>query len=361
MRMVLTALHIEGASVMRRIVAILCLLTVSSFSLTAVREAHANASCEICITRAVDYLASRFNPVLGLIYESDDPGNHWLRDEFHDFKWRYRQTYWLYSDNLFAAYALEPFRPDLTNRIMRALQRYQVPPSGLFEIVAGDTIPTIRNAVDYIVDSSSDFVIMARRHDSPIISYGLYADLICYRSLQMFLQGRIREAHRSLRQAISLWNGKGLDDWSYRLVDGYHSNQKLALLLYSSRILGLGFASYAEMERHLWGMQRADGGLASLSDSEGRPMGSSNAETTALTLLIYNNDLVHTVRSRVQSLEGSFVEFYLMSFTFLSVTAAAFLSSRKRGFFRFAENRQEKGHRIARRPEPLKEVTCKIS
>jgi len=333
--------------VVRRIAAILCLLAVSLFPLATVRDAHASSSFEIQITRAVDYLASRFNPVLNLIYESDDPGSHWLRDEFHDFKWRYRQTYWLYSDNLFAAYALEPFRPDLTNRIRRSLQRYQVPPSGLFEIVAGEMIPAIMNAVDYIVESSSDFVIMARRHDSPVISYGLYADLICYRSLQMFLQGRIHEAHRSLRQVISLWNGKGLDDWSYRVVDGFHSNQKLALLLYTSRILGLSFASHTEMERHLWGMQQADGGLASLSNREGRPMGSSNTETTALALLIYNDSLVHTVRSKAQSLGGSFVGLYVMSFTFLSVTAAAFLLSRKRGFFRFAGNRQEKGHHIA--------------
>jgi len=324
--------------VTRRTIGILLLLAVSLFPLTAVRGARANPSFEINITKAVDYLASRLNPVLDLIYESDDPGDHWLRDEFHSFKWRYRQTYWLYSDNLFAAYALEPFRPDLTNRIRRALQRYQVPPSGLFEVVAGETIPTIRNAVDYMVESSSDYVIMARRHDSPIMSYGLYADLICYRSLQIFLQGRIHEAHRSLRQAISLWNGKGLDDWSYRVVDGFHSNQKLALLLYTSKILGLRFAAYTEMERHLWSMQRADGGLASLSNGEGKAMGSSNTETTALALLIYNDALMHSVGSKVQSFRGSSLGFYVVTFTFLLVTATALLPLHKRRSFRFTRN-----------------------
>ncbi len=50
--------------------------------------------------------------------------------------------------------------------------------------------------------------------------------------------------------------GKGLGDWSYMIVDGFYNNQKLALLLYTSRVLAVNFAAFAEMERHLWGMQR---------------------------------------------------------------------------------------------------------
>jgi len=306
--------------------------------MVTVRHGHATLSFDANITGAVDYLVKRFNPALDLIYESDDPGDHWLRSEFNGFKWRYRQTYWLYSDNLFAAYALEPFQLDVASRVRRALCRYQTPPSGLFEVVIGEPIPTIRNAVNYIVDSSSDHVVMARRHDSPIISYGLYADLICYRSLQLYLQGRVYEACRSLRQAISLWNGQGLDDWSYRVVDGFHSNQKLALLLYTSKVLGLRFAAYAEMERHLWSMQQGDGGLAALSSGEGKPMGSSNTETTALTLLIYNDALIQSVRSRAQTLGSSFFCFYAVSFTFLLVTAAVFLLFCKRKSSRFAKS-----------------------
>jgi len=323
---------------MRRRIILVLLLTVSSLSMVTVRQGHASLSFEANTARAVDYLVKRFNPALDLIYESDDPGDHWLRSEFNGFKWRYRQTYWLYSDNLFAAYALEPFQLDLASRIRRALHRYQTPPSGLFEVVIGESTPTIRNAVNYIVDSSSDHVVMARRHDSPIISYGLYADLICYRSLQLFLQGRLHDARRSLRQAISLWNGLGLDDWSFRVVDGFHSNQKLALLLYTSKVLGLTFAAHSEMERHLWSMQQEDGGLAALSNGEGKPMGSSNTETTALTLMIYNDALVQSVRSRVQTPSGSYFPFYALSFTFLLATAAALFSSCKRKSYRLAKN-----------------------
>lgn len=323
---------------MVRCTATLLLFTILLVPLVTIQQAYANTSFEVNIRKAVDYLVNRFNPVLDLIYESDDMGDHWLRREFNGFKWRYHQTYWLHSDNLFAAYALEPFRLDVANMIRRALHRYQVPLSGLFEVVIGEPIPILRNAANYIVESSSDYVIMARRHDSPIISYGLYADLICYRSLQFFFQGRPHEAHCSLRQAISLWNGRGLDDWSYRVVDGFYSNQKLALLLYASKVLGLRFAAYAEMEHHLWSMQQGDGGLASLSNGEGEPMGSSNTETTALTLLIYNDALIRSVRSEVRAFDDPFLCFYALSFSFLFVTMMAFTPFPKKRSFRLPRN-----------------------
>jgi len=289
----------------------------------AIHPTSASLSFEVQVAKAVDYLVKRFNPNLGLIYESDDPGKHWLANEFNDFKWQYNQTYWLYSDNLFAGYALEPFRRDIADRIKQSLQGHRMPPSRLFEAVMGEQIPTIRNAVDYIVESSSDHIIVARRHDSPVVSYGVYADLICYRSLQLFHHGRIQEAHRSLRQAISLWNGKGLDDWSYRVVDGFHSNQKLALLLYTSKVLGLRYVAYEEMERHLWSMQKGDGGLASLSDGEGKPMGSSNTETTALALLIYNDHLIQSIQSKTRISEAPWMSFLIVSILFTFVTASA--------------------------------------
>jgi len=323
---------------MSRHVVILLLFTILILPLVTARQAHAEPPFKVNITKAVNYLINRINPALDLIYESDEAGDHWLRREFSSFNWRYHQTYWLYSDNLFAAYALEPFWSDAANRIRNALNRYQVPSSGLFEVVIGEPIPIIRNAVDYVVESSSDYVIVARKHDSPVISYGLYTDLICYRSLQLFIQGRTNEAHRSLRQAISLWNGRGLDDWSFRIVDGFYSNQKLALLLYTSEVVGLKFAAYTEMERHLWSMQLGDGGLASLSNSEGKPMGSSNTETTALALLIYNEALIRSVRSRVQAFEESFLGFYAVSLIFLLVTAASLLPSRKVRSLRPAKN-----------------------
>jgi len=319
-----------GKSCLKRGCLVAAFLLFSSLHTYPTSSSQNLPNLQIRINGAVNYLASRFNPSLGLIYESDDSGKHWLREEFADFKWGYRQTYWLYSDNFFAAYALEPHRPDISDQIKSALRKYSIPLSGLFEVVTGDHIPTIRNAVDYMVDSSTEYAVMARRHDSPTFSYGLYADLMCYRALQFLLLGRISEARRLFWQAAALWSDKGLNDWSFTIVDGFYSNQKLALLLYTSRVLMMNPAHFADMERHLWSMQQRDGGLAALSDSMGRPMGSSNTETTALALLIYNDSLISLVQSRSQVGNELSAGIFVVSFLFLVVTVAVFVPCLRR-------------------------------
>lgn len=253
------------------------------------------------VSMAVRFLTTRFNPKLGLIYESDDPRGHWLKSEFPSYPWSYNQTYWLYSDNLFAAYALEPYRPDISETIKNSLSRYNIR-SDLFELVVGENVDRMRDAINRIVEQHHDYVILVRQHSSAMPSWGIYADLICYRSLKLFLEGRIREARRCLQQAEVLWHGKGLDDWSFLLVDGYYSNQKLALFLYTARVLQLNLRFREAIEAHLWRMQLADGGIASLSNKNGRPMGSTNTETTALTLLIYNTRLIEVVQKRATPL-----------------------------------------------------------
>jgi hypothetical protein len=45
-------------------------------------------------------------------------------------------------------------------------------------------------------------------------------------------------------------------------------------------------------------MQQANGGTTSLADLNGNPIGSANTETTAMTLLPYNNEVI----SRMQNL-----------------------------------------------------------
>jgi hypothetical protein len=131
-------------------------------------------------------------------------------------------------------------------------------------------------------------------------------------------------------QAVSLWNGKGLDDWSFRIVDGFYSNQKLALLLYTAKVLGVQSPTFLEIERHLWSMQQIDGGLTALSNSEGKPMGSSNAETTALTLLVYNDALVQSVRSKAHAHDGPFAGFCIMSALFGLVTLVTFRPGKRK-------------------------------
>jgi hypothetical protein len=71
-----------------------------------------------------------------------------------------------------------------------------------------------------------------------------------------------------------------------------YSNHKLALFLFTARALGITVPEEDSMLQHLWGMQNQYGGITSLAYATGRPIGSSNTETTALALLIYNQELL---------------------------------------------------------------------
>ena len=60
------------------------------------------------------------------------------------------------------------------------------------------------------------------------------------------------------------------------------------------------------MLEHLWNMQNRDGGIASLANATGGPIGSSNTETTALTLLIYDHSLLARFpKAQLQNVEQS--------------------------------------------------------
>ena len=113
-----------------------------------------------------------------------------------------------------------------------------------------------------------------------------------YEALEYTLEGNLVEAARLVRRAEALWRGDGLWDWSYTIFDHMFSNQKLALLIFTARAIGLSLAHEDEMEAHLWSMQNKDGGIASLSYPSGMKAGSANVETTALALLIYDSGLL---------------------------------------------------------------------
>ena len=93
-----------------------------------------------------------------------------------------------------------------------------------------------------------------------------------------------------------MWDGKGICDLATQ-TDGKYANYKLALILYASRVLGIELADYGEIEDKLWSMQQANGGITSLKDLDGGPVGSANTETTSMALLPYNEELISKMRS----------------------------------------------------------------
>ena len=243
------------------------------------------------IAHAEQYLLSRLNPNVGLIYESDDPGRHWLTSEYPTFHWSYNRTYWLYSDNLFASLALQTDYPQTSNEINASIARYHQPPSGVFEVVAADRIQLpLHAAQDYIVAGNANFVVTIRRHNATALAFN-WLDLWLYEALEYDLDGNYASAQFLLRRAETMWRGIGLWEWTFLLTHTF-SNHKLALFLFTAEALGIAVPEEDTMIQHLWSMQNEYGGITTLSDATGRPIGSSNTETTALTLLIYNQSLL---------------------------------------------------------------------
>ena len=269
-----------------RVLAILALLAIPLSPIKAQPYAEN-------ITRAEEYLVNHFNPSIGLVYESEDPGQHWLSNEQPGYHWKYDQTFWLYSDNLFAYLALRHDYPLISNRIRNAINSYGQPPSELFELISGEHVQLpLHNAQDFIVAQAQDHVVIIRRHNATSIALGVYVDFWMYLALERALEGDIASAVSLVQNAELLWRGNGLWDWSFMIHDHMFSNQKLALLLFTARALGVRLEHESEMEARLWSMQNSDGGVASLSYPNGTKAGSANAETTALSILTYDQSLL---------------------------------------------------------------------
>jgi hypothetical protein len=251
-------------------------------------------SSESKLTRAVSYLRSHFNEAIGLICESEDEGIRTI----DGVNYSHNQIYYLYSDNLLSTWALRPYETQISNRTNQTILSYEIPQSGLFEVLFGTTVPVnISTGSQLVIRQYADKIIMAEFHNSstPLL-WEQYGDTLIYQSLNAFLKGNRAAAEYYFNQSVTMWDGKGIYDLSTQ-KDGKYANYKLALILYASRVLNLKIEDFTRIEERLWNMQQTNGGITSLADLNGNPTGSANAETTAIALLPYNSELISHMQS----------------------------------------------------------------
>jgi hypothetical protein len=239
------------------------------------------------VDMAVSYLVGKYDPHVGLLYESEDNGTHWLGS------WAtYRNTYWLYSDNLEALHVLEKYNLAIAENVSKTYNSYEFPKNTLlFGTLFGENIPDdIKDAENIAVVNNSELVIIYRRHEgSSSFPYHLWSDMLSYRALDEYQFGDKDKARTILREALDHWDGRGFRDHATER-DGFYANYKIGLFLYVADKMNypLSADTKADMERQMWRQQNPDtGGITSLADSNGQPIGSANIETTALTLLPY--------------------------------------------------------------------------
>ena len=287
---------------MRRIFAciLLTMLMTHVFTIELSNATDLSEPYQTRLRNLVSYLVSHFNPQIGLIYESEDKGTHWLkRIEFPSYHWHYNQTYWIYSDNLFAMYALEPWRPDIASVINETFLHYDLPFSNRFEAVIGTPIGNDRMARDLIINQTKNWVILIRIHNGTLANpLHHFADEMIYQALTDYYTGSTYLARMLVLSVYRMWNGTCLVDYGVTQTVltpqnapsdiRFCMNMKLALLLYASAVIGVNLPNFAQLEEHLWSMQKGNGGITTLSTGHGLPKGSANAETSALMLLLYN-------------------------------------------------------------------------
>ena len=270
---------------------VICLIIVASLIVVVFNPFSKNKG-----DMAVDYLNSHFNQTVGLIFESEDIGNKTI-DELN---YNYNQIYWIYSDNLIASWALKPYEPQISDMINQTIQSYNLSQSDFFEVLYGKKIsmnPSIANQL--VIKQYPDWVIMAEFHNSstPLL-WKKYGDTLIYQSLNLYLRGNRTGAEYYFDKAYKMWDGKGIYDLSTENdIEGNYANYKLALILFASKVLDLNIANYTQIEDKLWSMQQPNGGITSLAKPDGNPTGSANAETTALTLLPYNDELISRMKN----------------------------------------------------------------
>jgi len=256
---------------------------------------------DLRLQKAAGFISSRYDSRIGLVSEAEDQGSN-VPDGTPCY-----QTFWIYSDNLWASQALKPFNSTIAENISRTIAPYigKVGNANLFEVVLGEKITSTRYdggdfSVDYRIIDGENYTVWADRHQKGDggIFYDAeeYADLCFYIALNFYLNGEKENATHFLKIGEGMWDGHGFLDRAAKEI-GRFQNYKLGLYLFTVKALGYNSSKYDSVEKIAWSYQKDNGGIAAQSYLNGTIYGTANIETTSALLLVYNEELVSRFRS----------------------------------------------------------------
>lgn len=257
-------------------------------------SSHSTESTSLVgVEKAINFLVHiQFNQSIGLCRESPNFAPN---------------VYWLVSDNLWAWKALKMANESgLSNaaeagaaaeRIKAKLVELAVqyglprdadglPQSYVHEAVIGRlALPPYRTETNCTL-YKDDYVLNITMLNGTIMNdWAQYADLLLYAALSCHWQGNGTEALGYYRNVVAMWNeaDRGLQD---KTVNGTYDTYKLALLLYTSRVLGKSLVFESKLVKRIYAQQReSDGGIVTNYNADGTPYGDANTETTSIAII----------------------------------------------------------------------------
>ena len=248
------------------------------------------------LLRAADYIKNRYDERVGLVTESEDTGTEFFGTVPHN------RTFWVYSDNLWASRALEPYYPEIAQNISKTSGSYLdvVGYPAFFEVVLGKKISMplragVNISMKNITLNGLDYTIMADRHQTEdgdsFYDADQYADLALYISLNYYLDHETAASERWFRVAESMWHDRGFKD---KAVSASYQNYKLGLYLYTAKVTGFPSDILSDVENMAWSCQIENGGIATQTHLDGTINSTANVETTSILLLAYNKPLIRS-------------------------------------------------------------------
>jgi len=257
-------------------------------------SSHSTESTSLAgVEKAINFLVHiQFNQSLGLCRESPNFAPN---------------VYWLVSDNLWAWKALKMANESgLSNaaeagevaektkaKLVELAVQYGLPrdadglpQSYVHEAVIGRlALPPYRTETNCTL-YKDDYVLNITMLNGTIMNdWAQYADLLLYAALSCHWQGNDTEALGYYRNVVAMWNeaDRGLQD---KTVNGTYDTYKLALLLYTSRVLGKSLVFESELINRIWSLQNeTNDGIVTNYFADGTPYGDANTETTSIAII----------------------------------------------------------------------------
>ena len=219
--------------------------------------------------RARRFLTSLFDPAVGLLPE-----------------FRVSKTFWLYHDNYLAAKVLDRSDPGMTKKVRDAIKSFGISGSGKIEILFDEGTKPLPFRHHRLVEVArlGDKVIKTEVVTEAVnVAWEDYSDLLFMAAVAKARENR-EAAVRHFEAGLATWDGIGFRDRVNR-NGGHYATFKLALAIIAATRLNRRHQMAPAIVDQLLAVQRHDGGFVTDYDTQRRPVGEANAETSSLSVL----------------------------------------------------------------------------